>query len=106
MPRELVEFLLPNPAINRLLLLGDVVVLAAIGWAFRTVLGLLVSIPLTFLGLIWLGMATNDFFLALVLFHLICGMFGLLTLRRHRQRWVAIMAGGLLIGAPLLGLLT
>ncbi len=106
MPNEFAEFLLPNPLINRLLLLGDVVVLAAIGWAFRTALGLLVSIPLTLLGLIWLGMATNDFFLALVLFHLICGMIGLLTLRRHRQRWVAIMAGGLLIGAPLLGLLT
>lgn len=87
MPNEFAEFLLPNPLINRLLLLGDVVVLAAIGWAFRTALGLLVSIPLTFFGLIWLGM-------------------GLLTLRRHRQRWVAIMAGGLLIGAPLLGLLT
>ncbi len=106
MPTGFVEFLLPHPVINRLLLLGDVAVLAAIGWAFRTVLGLLMSIPLTLLGLIWLGMVMNDFYLALVLFHLICGMIGLLTLRRHRQRWVAIAASGLLIGALLLGPLT
>ena len=106
MPKDLVDLLLPNPLMNHILLLGDLLVLGALGWGMRRILGLLLSVPVAFLGLTWLGMATNDFFLAITIFHLICGVIGVVTLRHHGQRWVAITAGGLLIGTPILGFLT
>jgi hypothetical protein len=106
MPNHLVELLLPHPAISRLLLLAALLVLGGLGLAVRGGFGILLSVPLGLLGLVWLGMATNDFFLALALFHLIVGGVGLVTFRRHGRRWVGITAAALLVGTPLLGLLT
>ena len=105
MAAQLLDFFLPNPTLSRLLLVADFVLVAVLGWAAWRMLGLVLSVPLAFLALTWLGMATNDFFVALALFHFGCGLLALLTLRRHRLRWVTCLGMGLVIATPLLGLL-
>lgn len=96
------ELLLPTAAASRWLLVVDVACVVALAIRLRPVLvGVPLALGAAFLVVNVLGMATNDFYVGLALFHITLGAVTVVFARR--ARW---LGAALLTLVVALGLLT
>jgi hypothetical protein len=99
---ERLALALPGPHASRWLLLADAVCLVALGCRTgRPLLGGPLALGVGFVVLNGLGLALNDFYLALAAFHLVVGVAMLAV--AGRSRW---LGAGLIALAVVLGVLT
>lgn len=93
------DLLVPGPAATRWLLIPDLACLVALGAAARwPPAGIAVALGVGFAALNLVGMAVNDFYVGLALFHLAVGAAAALGLRRRRWAGLALVALALVLG--------
>ena len=96
------NWVVPGPSATRVLLAADCFILLLAGLKSPSlVIGPPLSLGVGFLTLTLLGMLLNDFYLALVLFHLVVGAAAIV--RFSGRRWIG---AGLIAGVLFLGLVT